>query len=468
MRRRPGRADARTLLSRETPPAPRRAGRHLGLVFPGSYAEASSSLGVHFVIRAARSKPGCSVGRILALQDGARPETLEEGAPAASLPVLLVSTPWELMVGPLVQILRSAGIPLLAQDRGKHHPVVVAGGALALSNPDLLEPIADVVIRGDGEEAMSTLLGLVTGSADRDEFISALAALEGGGSGTWARCATQELPVHSAYVTPRSALPSMHLTEVMRGCPHGCAFCVMSRRRTGEGPRYVPADAVLGPLPAHIRRVGLVGPSVLEHPRIAQILEELVERGLEASISSARADRVDGGIARLLSSLGLRTLTVALDGASERIRRAIGKSVHERDVLDAARAARASGIGRLKLYCMLGFEEESDDDVQELVHTCLELASMTSLSVSLGPVVPKKSTPLAGMDFVDRSTYEARLRIIRRALGRRVRVDATAWREARTEAALALMTSGQARDLYCRMASGSVDLARTLRGLGII
>ena len=456
----------RGIIADEVPPPPRRGGIHVGVLYPGSYAESASALGLHFILGVVRSRPGCSAGRVLAAGGRTRPATLEEDAPLSTLPVLLVSAGWELMLGPLVETLRRAAIPPLARDRDASHPLIVAGGALAISNPDLLAPLADIVVRGDGEPAMRTLLDRLTAGADRRGVVEALCGLPGASPGTRAVCEDGELPARSAFVTTRSALSSMHLVEVMRGCPHGCAFCIMSRRHSGMRTRYVPGQAVLDAVPGTVRRVGLVGPSVLDHPDIEHILAALVDRGLEVGISSARAGRVDDTLAGLLGALGLRTLTVALDGASERVRARIAKKVKARDVVRAARSARKHGIRRLKLYAMLGFEGEEEQDVDELVSTCLELASLTSLVLSVGPVVPKRGTALERMPFVRRDVYRARLKILHRSLGGKARVDAVPWREARDEALLSRMGADDATGLVASAgAAEPFTLRRALRAL---
>ncbi len=457
---------SRAIIADEVPVAPRRGGIHIGLLYPGTYAESASALGLHFIMGAVRAAPGCSAGRVLAAGGRIRPATLEEGAPLSSLPVVLVSAGWELMVGPLAETLRRASIPPLRSDRDETHPLIVAGGALTISNPDLLTPIADVVLRGDGEEAMRALLDRLTAGADRRDVLDTLCGLAGVAEGTRATCEDGDLPARSAFVTPRSALASMHLVEVMRGCPHDCSFCIMSRRRSGRRARYVHPQAVLEAVPASVRRVGLVGPSVLEHPRIEDILAALVDRSLEVGISSTRASRIDDSLASLLATLGLRTLTVALDGASEGVRARIGKKVKVADVVRAARIARRHGIRRLKLYAMLGFEGERELDVEELASTCLELASMTSLTVSVGPVVPKKATAIEVMPFVGRRAYEARIKLLRRALGGRARIDAVPWREARDEALLSRMGPDGAASLLASMdPARPFELRRALRSL---
>jgi radical SAM superfamily enzyme YgiQ (UPF0313 family) len=356
-------------------------------------------------------------------------------------------------------MLRAASVPPLAARRDPSHPLIVAGGPLTASNASLLEPVADVVVRGDGEEALSTLASHLAGGSGREELVEALRALAGARPGSRAVCPSD--PVRSVFVTPRSAFPDMHLVEVMRGCPHGCRFCVMSRR-TGAPVRFFPAARVLSSVPGHVRRVGLVGPSVLEHPEIDAILSGLARRDVQVGISSARADRVDASLAGMLADLGLRTLTVGLDGPSARIRRSIRKGVRAEHVLSAARHARAAGIGRLKLYAMTGFPGETDEDTDELAETCLELAKIVRTTLSIGPLVPKRPTSLGDAPFVRRSVYEARIRRLRRAVARHVRLDAAGWREAHLEASLARMEADRFADIV-----GSHDMSRpfSLRGL---
>ncbi len=374
------------------------------------------------------------------------PCTLEYGDDPRALQVILCSLSWELQVGQVVEILRRARIPVLATSRDETHPIIIAGGALTLVNPALVEPLADVVIRGDGELAMETLLDFLVCGTDRAALLLAMTSQPGASMGTRA-CTKHPEPVHAAFTSPGSAFGDMHLVEVMRGCPHGCAFCIMSRRRLEQPVRYMSAAQVLDGMVPPTGRVGLVGPSVLEHPEIERLLGTLRDRKLSVGISSARADRVDRAMAGLLFDLGLKTLTVALDGPSDRIRRSIHKNLSLKDVVTAARNAREAGIPKLKLYVIIGFEGEDDEDIEELTDACLGLSSLTSLALSIGPLVAKPQTPLSRTQLVPRTLYESRIKKLRRSLRQRVKVEAAPWREAHLESILARMTADEMLDL---------------------
>src|SRR5262249_17908357 len=160
-------------------------------------------------------------------------------------------------------------------------------------------------------------------------------------------------PARSAIVTPHTELSSMFLVETERGCSRGCSYCVM-RRTTNGGMRVVPKEVVLEAVPDWARRVGLVGAAVSEHPHIAEIVRRLAELGCEGGLSSLRRDRPKEEFVAALSLGGYRTLTTALDGASQRMRDLIERRGREQHYIAAAELARRHGMQRLKLYLMLG------------------------------------------------------------------------------------------------------------------
>jgi len=218
--------------------------------------------------------------------------------------------------------------------------------------------------------------------------------------------------------TPNTELADMFMTEAARGCSRGCTYCVM-RRSTNGGMRIVPREAIIAGIPEGTRRVGLVGAAVTDHPQIAAIVRDVVDGGRQVGISSLRADKLTDELVGLLARGGYRTLTVAADGASERMRRVIERSTKAQHLIDSAKLAAAHRLHTLKVYMMLGVPEETDADVDELVQLSKELAAIhPRVAYGLAPFVAKRNTPLDGEPFAGIDVVEARLKRLRDGLRR--------------------------------------------------
>src|SRR5256885_7695826 len=173
----------------------------------------------------------------------------------------------------------------------------------------------------------------------------------------------------------------------------------MGPTRNG-GRRSGAAEHISRVTPADARRVGLVGAAVTDHPDTAAIVRDIVDGGREIGISSLRADRLTDELVGLLARGGYRTLTVAADGASERMRRVIERSTRAEHLVRSAELARAHRLHTLKIYMMLGIPGETDADVDELVALSKQLAAIhPRIAFGLAPFVAKRHTPLDGTPF---------------------------------------------------------------------
>ncbi|HVE86301.1 MAG TPA: radical SAM protein, partial [Myxococcales bacterium] len=251
-----------------------------------------------------------------------------------------------------------------------------------------------------------------------------------------AKAADERLPARSQIVTPNTELRSMFLIEPERGCSRGCHYCVM-RRTTNGGMRAVPPERVLSLVPDGARRVGLVGAAVTDHPRVAELLEALVDSGREVGVSSLRADRLNARIVGALRRGGAKVLTVAADGASQRMRDLVDRKHSEEQILQAARLGREAGMERLKVYNMVGLPLEEDADLDELVRFTTELSRILPVALGVAPFVAKRHTPLDGSPFAGIQEIEAKLDRLRRGLRGRAEVRPTSARWAWVEYMLA-------------------------------
>jgi radical SAM superfamily enzyme YgiQ (UPF0313 family) len=434
----------------------------VGLCYPSPYSVGMSSLGFQRIYRALMEADSIACERAF-LDDECegdlarrpeRPVTYESLRPIDELPVLAFSVAYELELSGVVRMLSAAGIPPRRAERTDRHPLVIAGGPLTFSNPLTLAGITDAIVVGEAEtRSIEVMRTLESSSTSREAQLEAIAriphvfvpslhdALPPVGAED-----DSELPAYSAIRTPHTALSDMFLVETERGCSRGCTYCVM-RRSTNGGMRIVPAPKVLSTVPAAVRRVGLVGAAVSDHPEIVGIVNALADRGCEVGLSSLRPDRLAAhpDFVAALARAGYRTLTTAMDGTSERVRGLLDRRARPKHLRRCAELAKEHGMDRLKLYLMIGTPGEADEDVDECVAFVAELSKVLPIALGIAPFCPKRNTPLSAAPFAGIDVVDRRLERLRRGLRGRADVRATSARWAWVE--YVLSQGGEAEGL---------------------
>jgi len=425
----------------------------VALCYPSPYHVGMSSLGYQRIYRALMEAPGlaceraflddeCEADAALAPE---RPVTYESMRPIDALPILAFSVAYELEIAGVVRMLVAAGLPPRRADRGRGHPLVLAGGPLTFSNPTPLAAIVDAIVVGEADARVVEAVRALEAAGGREAQLDALAAIPHifvPSRHTKLPPVGAEddaiLPAYSAIRTPHTELANMFLIETERGCSRGCTYCVM-RRSTNGGMRIVPAERILSTIPEDVRRVGLVGAAVSDHPKIVAVLDALADRGCSVGLSSLRPDRLantDGFVAALARA-GYRTLTTAMDGTSERVRETLERRARPKQLRRCAELAREHGMNRMKLYLMVGTPGETDEDVDECVAFATELSRIIPLALGIAPFCPKRNTPLDSAPFAGIRAVDDRLARLRRGLRGRVDVRATSARWAWVEYVLA-------------------------------
>jgi len=412
----------------------------IAVVYPSPYRVGMSSLGFQTIYRELNALPGVVAERAFLPDDVVAAVTAREGLctyesnrPVGDFPIVAFSLAYELELAGLVQCLDLAGIPALAEERSASRrawPLVVVGGPLTFSNPLPAAVMADVIVMGEAEEAVATLVDAFRASPEHGALLATLArtpgfhvpSLHGEHLPPVLAAGRDRLPAYSQIVTPHTELSDMFLIEAARGCSRRCTYCVM-RRSTNGGMRKAEPEQILPRIPEHARRVGLVGAAVTDHPRLPVLLRALVDSGRGVGISSLRADRLDDELVSLLTAGGYRTLTTAADGASQRLRDQLERGTSEEHLRRAARLCREHRMAGLKLYMMLGVPGETLADVDELIGFAGELAGLAPrLTLTVSSFVAKRNTPLDGAPFEDVAVQTAKLARLRAGLRGRVKL----------------------------------------------
>ncbi len=439
-------AEARHTLEREQGTILKDWGGRLpvALIYPNTYHVGMSSLGLHTVYRLFNAHDGVVCER--AFWDGSVPSlSIESQRPLAEFAVLAFTISYELDYLNVVQILRAAGIPLKAEERDRDWPLVVVGGPAVTANPEPPALFGDAFAIGEGEVIVPPLLDVLREglSAERDDLLKALSAIPGlyvphvAGHRTpverqWVRDLNAH-PTATVVYTSDTEFGDRTLIEVSRGCGRGCRFCLAGF--CYRPPRERSVESLLAQARAGLRHrhgVGLVGAAVSDYSRLTELVAGLQEMGASISVSSLRVDPLPEALLQALDESGVRTLTIAPEAGSQRLRAMVNKGVGEDDVLRAAHAAARHGFAQLKLYFMVGLPGETDDDVQAITDLALAVADrfQRQVTVNLTPFVPKAHTPFQWAAMADVTTLQARITRVRRSLQRQgvaVKSESPAW-----------------------------------------
>ena len=457
---------ARAILEKETGYVVKAHGHRLrvALAFPNTYWVGMSNLGFQTVYRLLNQEddvvcerfflpPKQELAEMLASKTS--PVTLESQTPVGEFDVIALSVSFEWDYTNVVTLLRLAGVPPWSAERTDRHPLVVIGGAVTFVNPEPLAPFADVVAAGEGEQLVPSLARAVRAASNRAELLDLLAVergfyvpsrydpqygADGILTGYTVRAGTHAaLPVRKAAVpttdaldppatsifTPDTEFGSRFLVEVVRGCANLCRFC-------WAGYNYLPVRAfpteriltLAERARAVAHRVGLVSIALCDHPDIERILVRLQELGYAISPASLRLDDLTEPIVRVLRESGERSITIAPETGSDRLRRVINKTVTNDEILDRAELIFAAGIENLKLYYMIGLPTETDEDLvairdltvalrERMVKYARRRGQIGRIVGSVNPLVPKPGTAYQWLPMEDPAVTERKIKRLR-------------------------------------------------------
>ncbi len=417
------------------------------LIYPNTYYVGMSNLGFQGIYGLINARPDSLAERAFLPDDEDLEECLRKNQVLYSYEsmrvlsefhVLAFSVSFENDYPNILKILKLAHIPVKQQDRTERDPLIVGGGIALSSNPEPVAQFFDIVMLGDGEVLIPEFIeALKETGRDKKRLFNILKLKEGfyipsmydieyDSEGRILKRTSQEgFPekikrallkdlnkgVRFSILTPETEFSDMHLIEVMRGCPWRCHFCLTGnfiplRTRGLEGVleeiRNSPA-----------RRFGIIGSSLTDYRYIKKVLQ--IE-GVELSITSLRATQKTAEIIGLLK--GKRSVSIAPEAGSERLRQIINKQVREEDILLTSELVFKQGIENLRLYFMVGLPEETDDDAMAIVDLVKKVRALSKrgfISLSISIFVPKPHTPFERYPMERPENIKKRLNIIKKA-----------------------------------------------------
>ena len=389
--------------------------------FPNEYSVGITSLGYQVVWSILAQRADIEVSRLFT--------DVRESLPARA-ELIGFSLSWELDYVNVLDLLADQHIPLRGRDRTAAHPLVFGGGPVLTANPEPFAAFFDVILLGDGEALLHDFLNEYqrVRYADRPAQFKALAQIPGvyvpelyavsydtktgpivsispidSDVPAVVRKQTYRGDVLSAstVVTEKAAWENIFMVEVVRSCPEMCRFCLASYLTLPFRAASIEASLI----PAIekglqvTRRLGLLGASITQHPEFESLLDYLNQPqydDVRLSMSSVRTNTVNQKLAKTLVAHGSKSITIAIESGSQKVRDIVYKKLDADEIGTAAQQAKSGGLASLKLYGMAGVPGESEKDLAQTAALMIRLKKQVpGLRLTLGcsTFVPKSHTP---------------------------------------------------------------------------
>jgi radical SAM family uncharacterized protein len=440
------------------------------LIYPNTYHVGMSNLGFQTVYQCLNSEDDVVCERAF-LPD---PEDLEEfrntRTPLFSLEsqkslsdfdILAFSISFENDYLNILTLLGLAHIPFESLLRKQEFPLVMAGGVAVFLNPEPLSDFFDFFVLGESEEVIKEFLGVYRaafsekGNGEKDDFLRRVGEIEGiyvprfyrvtytedgkmeamtpetGFSQKVKRRWVKEIdrfPTRSVVFTEGTELKEMALVEVNRGCPRGCRFCAACfvyypfRNRSLTLLETLSKEGL-----AQERRVGLTGTAVSDYPHLLPLCQDILSQKGGISLSSLRVDTVSPSLIQCLKESQDRTVAIAPEAGSIRLRKMLRKGYRDEEIFHAIQTLVESDLYQIKCYFLIGLPSETDEDVKaipllakkirhQILSSRKSRKDQWKLVLSVNPFIPKPATPFQWAPLEKVSELKRKLKIIQREL----------------------------------------------------
>ena len=390
--------------------------------FPNEYSVGITSLGYQVVWATLAMRSDLQVSRLFTDINEPLPKQAE---------LFGFSLSWELDYVNIFNILEYFEIPIRAKNRwARNYPIIFGGGPVLTANPEPFADFFDVILLGDGENLLGYFIEAYkeVRGAEKQVQLKHLSQVPGvyipslyevtyqsmDGSIKSIEPIDKDIPTvvqkqtyrgntlsASTVVTEKAAWENIFMVEVVRSCPEMCRFCLASYltlpfRSASLEESLIPAIARGLNV---TKRLGLLGASVTQHPEFESLLDYLSQSkydDIRLSIASVRTNTVTEKLAKILANRDTKSITIAIESGSDRLRKIINKKLENEEIIQAAINAKAGGLKGIKFYGMVGLPGEEEEDLDATVEMILTLKkAVPGLRLSLGcsTFVPKSHTP---------------------------------------------------------------------------
>lgn len=456
----------------------------IALVYPNHYNLGMTNLGFQLLYQLFNQRTDVVAERVFLPDDqemriyllSGRPLlSLESQSPLSNFDLVAFSISFENDYLNILKILEMGRLALFARQRSEDDPFVMAGGVTTFLNPEPLAPFFDFFLLGEAESNINFFLDLFI-SLKKDTspktkliknlsrsldslYVPSLFQSDYSRNGCLDSFEPIENNLPKKINAPRESLTGQAVTSIIRtpdtpfgekllielgrGCGRSCRFCAAGYiyRPPRVYSKFRTLEALNKAMESH-HEIGLMASAISDIPDIEKLTSMILEKGHTFSLSSLRADKLTPALLDHIQKAGQKTVTIAPEAGSERLRRVINKHLTEKQIMDAVSMIAHTSSFSIKLYFLIGLPSETKEDLIQMVDLVKGIRErMIKISASRGTIgqirlsincfVPKPFTPFQWHPMENISSLKEKQKMLKKALagigGLKITFDVPKW-----------------------------------------